>query len=72
MQHGHPESHDQAQVVYERVNFLMLKSSADYLAELDPDVLEDFVLKYSGVLIFLLNVLDADRSLRLLSRLTMA
>lgn len=66
------ESQDPAHQVYERVNFLMLKSSADYLVSLDPDLLEDFVLKYSGVLIFLLNVLDADRSLRLLARLTNA
>ncbi|HBS06452.1 MAG TPA: hypothetical protein DEA96_15900 [Leptospiraceae bacterium] len=67
-----PESQDPAHQVYERVNFLMLKSSADYLVSLDPELLEDFVLKYSGVLIFLLNVLDADRSLRLLARLTNA
>ncbi|MBI41270.1 MAG: hypothetical protein CMF59_16865 [Leptospiraceae bacterium] len=67
-----PESQDPAHQVYERVNFLMLKSSADYLVSLDPDLLEDFVLKYSGVLIFLLNVLDADRSLKLLARLTNA
>ena len=65
-------SRDPAEEVYEKVNFLMLKSSADYLVQLESSVLEDFVLKYSGVLIFLLNVLDPDRSLKLLSRLTNA
>lgn len=67
-----PDYIDKAHEVYERVNFLMLKGSADYLAELEPEVLEDFVLKYSGVLIFLLNVLDQNRSLTLLGRLTKA
>ena len=72
MEHGTPESQEQAHIVYDKVNFLMLKSSADYLVSLEPEILEDFVLKYSGVLIFLLNVLDPDRSLNLLSRLTRA
>lgn len=61
---------DPASEVYENVNFLMLKHTCDYLCDLETWLLEDFVRKYSGIIIFLLNVLDADRSRALLKKLS--
>ena len=64
------QSQDVAANVFNSINLLAIKRSVRLLVGLDMDVIEDFVKKYSAVVIFLLNVLDADRSSHLLSRLT--
>lgn len=64
------QSQDVAAHVFNSINLLAIKRSVRLLVDLEMDVIEDFVKKYSAVVIFLLNVLDADRSAHLLSRLT--
>ncbi len=72
-----PETPDQdrfardiAASIYSSLNLLTIKKSVRILCELEETVLEDFVKKFSGVVIFLLNILDPERSNQLLSRLT--
>lgn len=60
---------DAATSVYSSISLLEIKRSARLLTELEASVLSDFVEKYSAVLIFLLNVLDRDRSQELLKRM---
>ncbi len=60
---------DTATAVYSSISLLEIKRSARLLSELEPSVLADFVEKYSAVLIFLLNVLDRERSQELLGRM---
>ncbi len=64
------QAQDVAASVFNSINLLAIKRSVRLLVDLDTGVIEDFVKKYSAVVIFLLNVLDSDRSAHLLSRLT--
>ena len=61
---------DVAASVFSSLNLLTIKKSVRILCELDVHVLEDFVKKFSGVIIFLLNILDPERAGQLLDRLT--
>lgn len=63
-------SRDVAANIYSSLNLLTIKKSVRILCELEEHILEDFVKKYSGLVIFLLNILDTDRSNQLLARLT--
>lgn len=64
------QSKDIAANVFNSINLLAIKRSVRLLLDLETNVIEDFVKKYSAVVIFLLNVLDAGRSAQLLERLT--
>jgi len=61
---------DLATRVYDCIDLLSIKRSVRMLLELDRDIIEDFVQKYSSIMIFLLNILDRNRSLELLEKLT--
>jgi hypothetical protein len=61
---------DNALRIYDRINLLTIRKTVRMLCELDPDEIEDFVKKYSSVIIYLLNILDQKLSSELLARLT--
>jgi len=64
------KSRDVAANVFNSINLLAIKRSVRLLLELEDDVIEDFVKKYSGIMIFFLNILDQQRSHELLEKLT--
>ena len=64
------KSRDVAASVFNNINLLSIKRSVRLLLELESGVIEDFVKKYSGIMIFLLNILDPARSHELLNKLT--
>ncbi len=61
---------DYASTIYNSINLLTIRKSARFLCELETDIMEDFAKKYSGIMIFLLNILDQESSVHLLTRLT--
>ncbi len=63
------ESRDVAASVFSSINLLSIKRSVRLLLELETGAIEDFVKKYSGIMIFLLNILDQQRSFELLQKL---
>jgi hypothetical protein len=56
--------------IFENLNFLKLKHTANLFLELEDVVLEKFAEKYSNVLIYLLNILDKSTSSKLIAKLT--
>ena len=56
--------------VYEEINFLTIKKSVRKLLELQPGVLEDFVKKYSIVVIYILNIVDGEVARNVLEKLS--
>jgi hypothetical protein len=56
--------------IFEELNFLKLKHTANLFLELEDVVLEKFAEKYSNVLIYLLNILDKSTSSKLIAKLT--
>jgi len=56
--------------IFEDLNFLKLKHTANLFLELEDVVLEKFAEKYSNVLIYLLNILDKSTSSKLIAKLT--
>lgn len=64
------EEQDIADEIFKKVDLLTLRKSTDYLCSVGRDDLESFSRKYSGMVIFFLNVLDEERTVILLNRLT--
>lgn len=56
--------------VFHEISLLEIRKSYRLLTELSPELIEGFVQKYSDFIIFLLNILDQQRSMALLARLT--
>ena len=56
--------------VFQSISLLQIKKSWKNLLELKQGSLEAFVQQHSDYIIFLLNILDEERSLELLNRLT--
>ncbi len=56
--------------IFEKLNFLRLKKTARDILDLPHDVLERFTGKYTSIIIYLLNILDAKTAVALLDRLT--
>ncbi len=56
--------------VFHEISLLEIRKSYRLLSGLSPDLIENFVQKYSDFAIFLLNILDQQRSTELLGKLT--
>ncbi|MEQ9366589.1 MAG: hypothetical protein RIF32_20280 [Leptospirales bacterium] len=56
--------------VFHEISLLEIRKSYRLLSELEPELIENFVQKYSDFAIFLLNILDQKRSTELLEKLT--
>lgn len=56
--------------VFHEISLLEIRKSYRLLSELEPEMIESFVQKYSDFAIFLLNILDQKRSTELLEKLT--
>lgn len=56
--------------VFHEISLLEIRKSYRLLSGLAPDMIENFVQKYSDFAIFLLNILDQKRSNELLEKLT--
>lgn len=61
---------DPAANIYRNINFLTIKKSARMILSLEGRDLEDFVKKYSIIVIYLLNVTEQDMSMSLLEKLS--
>ncbi|MCB1320806.1 MAG: hypothetical protein KDK34_11170 [Leptospiraceae bacterium] len=61
---------ENAASVFHQINLLSIKKSFRLLCDMESEVIENFVEKYSDFIIFLLNILDEKRSNELLLRLT--
>ncbi|MCS7205256.1 MAG: hypothetical protein NZ853_06125 [Leptospiraceae bacterium] len=56
--------------LFENLNFLKLKQTIKVFLDLEDEVLEKFSEKYSGILIYLLNMTDQKTSKELIHKLT--
>lgn len=59
---------DPTERVFHKINFLTIKRSVKTIQELDTATLEDFVKKYSIIVIYLLSVIDRELSAGLLEK----
>lgn len=67
---GNQGASEQVQDLFRNFNFLSIKHSVRQLLQLPPEMIEEFVARYSALIIFLLNILDQERSQTLLRKLT--
>ena len=61
---------DAATEILNKINLLTIKKSVKMICDLKPKVLEDFIQKFPGIIIFFLKILDSKRSLALIKKLT--
>ncbi len=64
------KSPDSVREVYEKVDFLTIRSSLRRILSLTNEEIEEFVQKYSIIIIYLLNVTDPKASAELMERLS--